>query len=243
MANGGSADVVGHFQAGWDAVRRYPVVLVPLLLGQVAVFAVGLVLVGGAAGLMAALAMGGEPPGGLLGILGFVGGGLLFGLVALLVNLLSSAVVVIMARDALAGREPSLRGALDLALDRLGAIVAASVLVTLIVVAGFFFLVLPGLVAGLLLVFTMPAVLLDGDDALAALRRSARVVAGNLGPVLGVAVGAVVLAVAFAVASSLLNVIPVLGALASFVLGGAFVAYLTVVGIRLYQSLPRAERA
>ena len=101
------------------------------------------------------------------------------------------------------------------------------------------FFVVPGLVAGFFLMFTLPAVLLDGIGAVDALRRSATLVKENLGPVLGLVVGALVAIVVVSVASVILGAVPFLGHLLSMLLAGAFTAYLTVVAVRVYQTLPR----
>jgi len=157
-----------------------------------------------------------------------------------LLSLLSSCVVVVMARDALAGREPVLGSAVSAVVGRLGAALAASALVTLITLVGFLLFVIPGLLAIVALMFTMPAVLLDGLGARAAIRRSIAVVRGNVGPVVGLVIGALLVLIGLGIASWILGLIPFLGALASFVLHGAALSYLTVVGVSLYQALTRA---
>jgi hypothetical protein len=144
-----------------------------------------------------------------------------------------------MARDALAAREPSVGGALDVVRARLTDVVIASFLFSVIVGIASLFFVLPGLIAGFFLMFTLPAVLLDGAGAVDGVRRSATLVKQNLGPVIGLVVGAIVGIVLLMIASAILGVVPLLGTLAAMLLMGAFFAYLTVVVVRVYQSLPR----
>ena len=142
-----------------------------------------------------------------------------------------------MARDALGGREPALGDALAAVVGRLGAVVVASGLVMAIVAVGFLFLVIPGIVAAVLLMFTLPAVLLDGVGALDGMRRSVAVVRGHVGPVVGLVVGSLLVFVGVAIVAWIVGLVPFLGGLASFVLHGAAVSYLTVVGVHVYQQI------
>jgi hypothetical protein len=148
--------------------------------------------------------------------------------------------VVLMARDALGAREPVLGDAFSSVLGRLAAVATASCLVTIIVGVCFLFLVIPGIVAGVLLMFTLPAVLLDGLGAIDGMRRSVAIVKAHVGPVIGLVVGALLVLVGIAIASWTVGLVPFLGALAAFALHGAAVSYLTVVGVYYYQLLRTA---
>jgi hypothetical protein len=97
--------------------------------------------------------------------------------------------------------------------------------------------VIPGVVAAVLLLFTMPAVLLDGFGAIAAMKRSVALVRRHLGPVIGLVVGAFLVLIAVAIGSWIVGLIPFLGHLASFVLHGAALSYLTVVAVRFYRAV------
>jgi hypothetical protein len=239
---GESGDMVGHFRAGMEVVRRYPILIVPPLAVQVIVFALTVLFLGGGLGMGMLLGgmMGGMPAGAAGGIAGLVAGGLLLIVLSGFLSLVASSVVVVMARDALASRPPAFGPALDVALGRLLDVLVASFLLMVIIGIGLLFLVLPGLVAAFFLIFTLPAVLLDGKSATAALGHSARLVRTNLGRVAGLFLGGLVVAVATAIVSRILEIVPLLGHLAAAVLAGAFISYLTVVGVRVYQSLTRA---
>jgi hypothetical protein len=101
----------------------------------------------------------------------------------------------------------------------------------------------PGLVAAVLLVFTVPAVLLDGLGALDAMRQSIAIVRASPGPVIGFVLGAILITAAVGVAGWILGFVPLLGGLASMVLQVAVMTYLTLVAVRLYHVLPgRAGR-
>ena len=235
----GADDIVGHFRLAYQTVIRFPVLIVPPLavavLGFLLVFFIG----GGAAAVGALMggAMGGGKGATAGGIVGLILGMLVFGLVMSVLWLLSAGMVVVMARDALGGREPVQGEAFSAVVGRLGAVVVASGLVTAIMAVGFLFLVIPGLVAAVFLMFTLPAVLLDRLGALDGIRRSFAVVRAHVGPVVGLVVGSLLVLVGVGIASWILSLVPFLGGLAAFVLHGAAVSYLTVVGVHFYQLL------
>jgi hypothetical protein len=242
MGNVADGDVVGHFRLAYQAVARFPVLIVPPLVVGIVPF--GLVfLIGGAAAVMGGL-MGGAVGGGagvmVGGVVGIVLGVLVFALVMGVLWLLSSGMVVVMARDALAGREPILGDALTAVLGRLGAVVGASSLVALAVWIGSLFLVIPGILAAVCLMFTLPAVLLDGLGAIDGMRRSVAVVRAHVGTVVGLVVGVLLVLVGLVIAVLILGMIPLLGGLARFVLSAAAVSYLTVVGVHFYRLLRAA---
>ena len=239
MTNGAGSDIVADFRMALDLVKRYPVIVAPPLIAMAIVFVLTLLFFGGAATMVAVGGLAGRGAGVAGALLGGALLFLLFFAVSMLVNLISSAVVVVMAKDALGAREPSMGDAFAAVMARLTDVVVASVLFAVIVGVASIFLVIPGIIAGFFLMFTLPAVLLDNVGAIDGLKRSATLVKNNLGPVLGLVIGVIVAAVIMVIASMILGVVPVIGQLASMLLAGAFFAYLTVVAVRVYQTLPR----
>jgi hypothetical protein len=236
-------DIVGQFRVAYATVVRFPVLIVPPLFVGILGFAL-LFFIGGGATMMGALmggALGGGKGAAAGGIAGLVLGGLVFGAVMGVLWLLSSGMVVVMARDALGGREPVLGDALTSVAKRFGPVLIASALVTVIVGIGFLFLVIPGVLAAVLLIFTLPAVLLDGLGALDGMRRSVAVVRRHVGPIVGLVVGSLLVLVGVGIVAWIVGLVPVLGGLASFVIHGAAVSYLTVVGVHVYQVLRTSE--
>lgn len=232
MTNGAGSDIVGHFRTGLDVIRRYPVMAVPPLAAQLVMFVLTLLFV--------VTAGAGVVVGGLAG--GLFAGGLAFVLVTLIggiLTLVASGVTIVMARDALARREPSMGEALGAVMDRLGDVLVASILVMVIVGIGMVLLVIPGIVAAVFLMFTLPAVLLDGTRAVDALKRSTTLVKDNLGPVVGLIVGWIAAVIVVMIISQILRFMPLVGRLASALLFGVLIAYLTVVVVSVYQTLPR----
>jgi hypothetical protein len=234
-----SDDLVGHFRLAYETVVRFPLLIAPPLAVGILGFAL-LFFIGGGAAAIGALMGGLMGGGGAMaagGVAGLVLGIGVFVLAVSLLGLLSSGMVVCMARDALAGHEPALGDALAAVVARLGAIVVASSLGMVIVAVGFLLFVIPGLVAMLLLALTLPAILLDGHGAIDGMRRSVSIVRTHVGPVIGLVVGTLLVLVGVGIASWIAGLVPFVGALASFVLHGAAMSYLTVVVVRFYQVL------
>jgi hypothetical protein len=239
MASAPDSDVVAQFRVAYETVVRFPLLIAPPLLVGVLGFALLFFIGGGAAAIGALMGgmMGGSEGVTAGGIVGLVLGALVLGLVMGILWLLSSGMVVVMARDALSGREPVLGDALAAVIGRIGPVVMASGLGMAIVMTGLLFLVMPGVVAAVLLMFTLPALLLDGLGAVDAMWRSVAVVRGNVGSVIGLVVGTLLVLLVLAFAAWILAQVPLLGGLASFVLHGAAVSYLTVVGVHFYRTL------
>ncbi|MBI3456358.1 MAG: hypothetical protein HY002_11290 [Candidatus Rokubacteria bacterium] len=232
MTNGAGSDIVGHFRTGLDVIKRYPVMAAPPLAAQLVMFVLTLLFV--------VTAGAGVVVGGIAG--GLFAGGLAFMLVTLIggiLTLVASGVTIVMARDALARREPSMGEALGTVMDRLADVLVASILVMVIVGIGMVLLVIPGIVAAIFLMFALPAVLLDGTGAVDALKRSTTLVKDNLGPVVGLIVGWIVAVIVVMIIAQILRFMPLVGRLASALLFGVFIAYLTVVVVSVYQTLPR----
>ena len=230
--------LVADFILGLDLLKRYPAMVMPPLVAMAFMLVVGLIFFGSAATMFAV--------GGLSRRAGVMVGAALGGVFlflvcfagALLINLVSSAVVVVMAREALAGRRPMMGAAYSEVIGRLGAVVGASLLYALIVGVASVFLFVPGLVAAFFLMFVLPAVLLDRLGPIDGLKRSAALVRNNAGRAFGLVVGAIVASVAVWMISAILHALSVVGHLVSMLLAGAFVAYLTIVAVRVFQTLP-----
>ena len=74
MSSDGAADTVAHFRAGFEVIKRYPVMALPTLAAQVLVFGLTVLFLGGAA---AAVVIAGGA-----GVLGAILGGFLLWLVS-----------------------------------------------------------------------------------------------------------------------------------------------------------------
>jgi len=235
MTTRGSAGRGGPFRAGLDTIRQWPALLLPGIVIHVLVVGFMLPLAAGAFDFLSVIGgvfRGWE--GVLLGILAAV---LAIGLVLGIPTLLASAVVVVMARDVLAGRSPGLGRALRAVMGRLPAVVGMSVVAIIVVSLGFFILVVPGVIASIGFVFALPAVLLDRARAMGALRRSVGLVGQNLGPSLGLGGGFCVWLQLLLVATYIPE--PALARIGTAGLAGAAMSYWSVIVVHVYQALPR----
>jgi|RhiMetdeSRZDD1v2_1073273.scaffolds.fasta_scaffold112417_6 hypothetical protein len=239
MSNGSRPDIVADFRAAFETLKRYPVIAAPPLIAMAVGFVLKLVFLGAGAGMFVV----GGAVGGSAGMAGALASGLflflIFIVLVMLLNLVAHAAVVVMARDATASREPSIGTAVDAVMSRLGSVAIAALIFSVIVGIASLFFVIPGLIAALFLMFTMPAVILDGLAPMDAVSRSFRLVKDNFGTVIGLVIGAIVAMVVLWVALLILGMVPVVGPLATMLLAGAFFAYLTAVGVRVYLALPR----
>lgn len=106
-------------------------------------------------------------------------GGLLLGMVSLAAGTLEYAVAVRTIAWAYLGERPPWAEALRVALRRLPAIFLAVLLLSLVVSGGILALLVPGIFLAVALSTSMPALLVEGLSAPAALRRSFRLVRGR----------------------------------------------------------------
>ncbi|MEN3184853.1 MAG: hypothetical protein ABDK93_07675 [Atribacterota bacterium] len=106
---------------------------------------------------------------------------------------------------------------------------------------GFFSLwfIFPGLLFGFLLMFTIPAVVVEGDDPFAAIRRSFHLTMENLGECFTFAVLALFLLVVGYLLFWVFGFAAFAGIAINTVLGGGILAYLAVLLSRFYLGLSR----
>lgn len=223
----------GALQAGFTAIRQWPVLLLPgitvhtvvigLMLPRRAVEAVvfGMVL---------------EVFRGWDGIvLGILVGALVLGLTLGIPSLLASAVVVVMAPDALAGRAPDLDAAIRTVTRRLLSVIGLSIVALIVVSLGFLLLVVPGIIAGIGCVFALPAVLLGRASALSALGQSVRLVGRSPGAALGLGAGLCVWLILLWVANFLEG--PAVARVGTAGIAGVALTCWSIMVVRVYQRL------
>lgn len=229
-----SGESMQAFQEGWRALRQNPILALPPLVAFLIVALLNLILIGSALGMM------GRASEFRTGPLGAVAGTalLVMGL-SVLISMIAGGMTVAMAHDALAGQVPSLGQGLAATQRRLGALVLASVLTSLILMVGFMLFVVPGFIAAFFLIFTLPAVMVAGSGGAASLGVSTRLVGARLGETLILAIGLVVIGIVVGIVGMLFRFIPVLGFLVALVLQAALAAYASAVIVAAYR---RAEQ-
>lgn len=154
----------------------------------------------------------------------------------------AQAVVVAAAADAWEGHEPNFRAAVGLALRRLPALVGAFIVIAaLYVIPVALSLVLIGIpmmiVLGYLLMYVLPAIVIDGEHPFAAIATSFRLTTTQAGPSLIAFAGLIAAFVAGRIADAFTVHVPVIGLVSAFVIGGATAAYGTLVKVRFYALL------
>ena len=182
--------------------------------------------------------MGGSP-GVRMGSIGAMAGTalLIMGL-SIVLSMVAGGATVAMAHDALVGRATSLASGLAAAQRRLGDLVVASILASIVIMIGFMLFLVPGLIAAFFLLYTLPEVMLGGTSGTGALSTSVKLVSSHLGDSLIVAVGLLVIGVLVGIVGMIFRFVPVLGALVSVILQAALAAYAAAVIVAAYR---RAE--
>ncbi|WP_157970689.1 hypothetical protein [Nakamurella deserti] len=117
-----------------------------------------------------------------------------------------SGLATALVGDASLGRTPTARAVLDRMRGRWVALVAVSVVVAVLVLAGLMLFLVPGFLVLSVLLLAAPVVVLEKAGAVAALQRSARLTRGVRARILGIAVLAQL--IASLVSSALLGLLP-----------------------------------
>jgi hypothetical protein len=144
--------------------------------------------------------------------------------VGFIVYLVVSGMYPLLVRDVVNSVSPNLASAARTALKKIFSLIAASILVSIIVTIGLILLIVPGLIFLTWFFYTIPALMLEDKGALEAMSASR---AFGRDKKLNTLAVVVLLAIA-ALISGLLNVIPLLGSILSFI-GGMVVAALASV--------------
>ncbi|MGH2709510.1 MAG: hypothetical protein ACRDJK_14625, partial [Actinomycetota bacterium] len=122
-----------------------------------------------------------------------LGPGLIALVLAFLVTSLVTAASTRAAADIYLGRQVTLRGVYGLALDRLGPMLVALLLAGLIVVGGFFLLIIHGILFLVRVGFVPAAVMLEGAGGTEAIRRSWRLAKGDGWRIFGILLSTIII--------------------------------------------------
>jgi hypothetical protein len=169
-----------------------------------------------------------------------LGSAMVLSILSTLITFLAHGMTIALGHDAIQGLPVSLRKGWERAAERIVPLVIAVILVGLLIGIGMVLLVLPGLVAAFFLMFTFAAIMVDGKDALRALRSSISLVAGNLGTTLILFFVLIALSVIFMLLNMILSMIPVAGTVVAIVVSAVFSTYLTLVVLHAYLEIRQA---
>jgi len=161
------------------------------------------------------------------------------GFFSMLLSLYAHGVTLAMAREALETGSTSLNTASFIATRLAGTFVAAIVIIIALVTVGFMLLVIPGLIAGFFLMFTLPSVVADSAGTMEALQNSFTVIRANMRDALMFYGILIAFGLIFSMANILLSVVPVIGQVAGVILSGAFWGFVSVLMMDVYKTLKR----
>lgn len=223
-------EVTDLFSKGVDIFKNNPIIAGPLVGVGVISAVLSLLLVGGMSGGM------GMMPGAFS--LGAMAGSLaLVGIISWLLNILAMGATYVMAAEAMVGTT-DINSGINKTLGNVVNLLIAGILMGVIVFIGTILLVLPGLIAAYLLMFTLVLVMVGNRDPVGALKESYEMVRANISDTIVFAIIAIVVLIAASIIGGILGVVPIIGPLViSPVISGAAMAYVIVVQVLLYQEL------
>ncbi len=220
--------------------KENPLIFVPLLAASVIGILLSLIFVGTALPFAAIAA---SDPGqigtaeALTGIGAAIGATFVVSLISGIIGLFAHAMTVAMADQALKGNPTDLKDALIRTRVRIIPVAIAVLLVSVLVGIGSILLVLPGLILGFFLIFTIVSVMTDHTNAFQAIQRSMKTVAGHILPVLIFFLVVLGLGLVTGIVGGFVGVIPVLGVFLTMIVGGAYTGFVTILLVSLYQTL------
>ncbi|TVQ20757.1 MAG: hypothetical protein EA382_14450, partial [Spirochaetaceae bacterium] len=226
--------------SSYQVAKNNPMIIAPMLVASVFGVVFSLIVVGSAVPTIAGI--GSDPSTitseqAIAGIGAAVGGGFLVMIISGFVGLIAHGMTVAMANMALNGETPTLATGWARFMTRLVPVIIASILMGLIIGLGTILLVLPGIVAAFLLVFTIVAVVVDDLGAGQALSRSLTTVTRNFGATFVFFLVVLGLAIIAAIASAIVGAIPLLGAILTMIVSAAFSGFLTIFTLATYREL------
>jgi membrane-anchored glycerophosphoryl diester phosphodiesterase (GDPDase) len=158
---------------------------------------------------------------------------LIIGLAGLVIDYFAHGVALAMAREVLEKGETSLKTGIDVASSFLFHFLVTSILLSVIVGAGLM-LILPGLAAMFVLMFTFPSIIMHGLTPSEAIRNSYNLIRSNFSDSLLLFAVLAAIIIAITVVSLMFAAIPVLGQFIGVVLNGAMGGFSALVLLRAY---------
>ena len=223
-------EVIELFSKGADILKKNVVVAVPLVAVGILSAVLTITLMGGVMAGAGMMGMGGFRPG--LGTLGaFMGTAVLVSLLIGLLNLIAYGMTYVMAEEAISGKA-DLNTGFQKTMSNIANLLVASIILGVIVFIGMILLVLPGIIAAYLLMFTLVLVMLEKQAPVAALQGSFELVKSHINETLIFAVIALVILVVAGIIGAILGPL-------SPIISGAAMAYISIVLVLLHKELKK----
>jgi hypothetical protein len=236
-------DIGGILKESIYTVKNNIIIIVPTIVVSVIIAFLTLLLIGG--GNASIPVMGdeelGDPSammpaaGGLMGML------LVIGIISMVLGTISHGVVVAMAKEAIETGKTSINSGINAVVGKIGHLVVAAIIVSLIVMIGIVFFIIPGLIAAFLLMFTFVGIIVKNLNAIEAMQKSFELVKANLKDSIVLFTAILVVGFLFSIASNFLNVIPLIGQLMGLAIMGLSWGYISIVLVRAYSELTKVS--
>ncbi len=231
-------DIVGIFKEGIEVSKKNYIIFVPTVAAMVVMFVLTLILVGGGMLSIGLMGAGRYSPGAIPSSFGALMGGMfLVMIIGMILGLFAHGMTVGMAKEAIDTGATSINSGINIAMSRFAPLLIAAILVGIIVAIGSVLLVIPGLIAAFLLMFTFVVIVVDNIGAVEAMKKSFETVKSHLGDAVIFFIAMIVIGLVFGIVRMVLNVIPVLGQLLGMALMGIFGGYISVVMVKVYREL------
>ncbi len=209
-------DIMGVLKNGIEVSKKNYIIFVPTIAVMAIMFVLSLILIG--VGAMMA-------------------GVFLISIIGMILGLFAHGMTIGMAKEAIDTGSTSLASGINIAVSRFVPLLIAAIVVGIIVTIGLLLLIIPGLIAAFLLMFTFVAIVVDNMGAVEAMKKSFEVIKSQLSDAIILFIALIVVGVIFIIANMILNVIPFLGQLLGMILMGIFTGYISVVIVMAYKEL------
>jgi hypothetical protein len=217
-----------------------PLIFIPMLAASVLSAVLSLIFAGSAvpmAGRFSSEQIAANPEQALAGVGVAAGGMLIIGIISAFVGLLTHSMTVAMADTALKGEQATLQNGWSRIISRIVPVIIASILMGVIVGAGFIMLVLPGIILAFFLMFTLVALMVDNLGAFKAIGQSFKTVGKNFGATFITFLVILGLGILTGIAAFIVALIPLLGAVLSMIIYALFTGFVTIFIVRVYRDL------
>jgi uncharacterized membrane protein len=208
-----------------DIIQRNPGILVPALLPAI-VSLIFAVVLGGMLGMAWMM-----NPAMMAGLLGLVG---LYVISMVILGVIAGGAIVSIAYSELMGKTEDYMTGIRNAVDKLGPLLLAALIIAVGIFIGSLLLVIPGLIFALLVIFTIQEIMIENKSAIEAISASIDMVKKNF---IDVLIFAIVIGVIVLIISFVLNLIPYIGGflaaliITPYVSTSTTVAYLQLKGV------------
>jgi hypothetical protein len=221
-------EVTELFSEGLEIFKKNWIIAVPLVVVEIIVGILALAVMGSMVASSGMMGVSGFEPN-LAAFGALMGAAFLFGIISGILKLIAYGMTYVMADDATSGTA-NLNSGLQKTLGSVVNLLITSILLGVIVFIGMIFLVLPGMIAAFLLMFSIILVMLENKGPVEALQGSFELVKANLSDTIVFAVIALVILIIAGIIGGILGPL-------SPIISGAATAYILMVQLLLYKEL------